>query len=166
MKKIVRFAYRRVITYKSEWLWDKYVHQDSFEEYLLQHQKFNVAGEIQNTFRKLLHVNSKAEQLHFLTGNAISGYIDQLNKKIIQVPDVLGNHYLEFDGYHLDIVNTDITDIEKHKIGITFYSVPYLLLDVINDCYLVSKQVKQENKHETLMFSLESKISICYYENM
>jgi hypothetical protein len=162
--KKIRLAYRLVIDASSTFLWDKYVFEDTYKEYLMQSQLFNSKEQPKNTFRELLNENEKANQLHFLVGIAAKGYIEQLKGHFHRVSDVLGNNYFPFVNYQLDIINTDITDSSKHKIGITFYSPKLVLADTINNCYLVSKEIEKENNFETLMFPMQSNLSICYYE--
>jgi hypothetical protein len=164
-KSKIRLAYRIVIDNSSSLLWDKYVFEDTFREYLMQHQLYNTKDNPKNSFRELLAENEKAEKLHYLVGIAANGYVQQLNGNLHRVSDVLGNHFFPFINYQLDIVNTDIRDITKHKIGITFYSPLLTLIDTINGCYLISKTTDETNTYETLMFSIQPNLAICYLEN-
>jgi len=157
-------AYRIVIDHQSALVWDKYVFEDTYREYLMQHQLFNPKDNQQRTFRELLAENDKAEQLHYLVGIAASNYVQQLKGQLHRVADVLGNHFLPFSNYKLDIVNTDMLDSTKHKIGITFYSPMLLLVGIVNDCYLVSTQTETASGHETLMFPIQANLAICYAE--
>ncbi|SCY47599.1 hypothetical protein [Flavobacterium caeni] len=163
--KKIRLAYRAVIDQQSTWVWDRYVFEDTYKEYLMQHQLFNDKDNPKNTFRELLAENEKAEQLHYLVGIAANGYIEQLKGKLHRVPDVLGNQFLPFSSYRLDIVNTDIVDATKHKIGITFYSPPLLLVDIINNCYLVSAEPDTTTNLETMMFPMQPHLAICAVEH-
>jgi|SRR6218665_291220 len=160
----IRLAYRIIIDQSSALVWDKYVFEDTFREYKMQQQLFNSKEDPKPTFRELLAENEKAEQLHYLTGIAASNYIQQLKGKLYRVPDVLGNQYLPFNNYRLDIVNTDINDRSRHKIGITFYSPELQLIEVINNCYLVSIDFESNNGLETMMFPVQKNLAICYYK--
>jgi len=160
----IRFAYRTIIDNNSTMVWDKYVFEDTYKEYLLQHQLFNNKENPSVSFRELLSENQKASQLHFLVGMAANGYVEQLSGLCHRVPDVLGNNFLPITNYQLDIINTDITDIIKHKIGITFFSPLLVLIDTINNCYLVSKEIEKENQFETVMYPMQPNLSICYFE--
>lgn len=160
----IRLAYRTIIDQNSNLIWDKYVFEDTYKEYLLQHQLFNNKEKPFTTFRELLSENQKANQLHFLVGMAANGYVEQLKGLCPRVPDVLGNNYLPITNFQLDIINTDITDISKHKIGITFFSPLLVWIDTINNCYLVSKEIEKENHFETLMYPIQPNLSICYLE--
>lgn len=160
----IRLAYRLVIDSASTFIWDKYVHEDTFKEYFMQHQQFNSKGNPKNTFRELLSENEKANQLHYLVGIAASNYVDQLKGNFHRVTDVLGNQYFPFTNYQLDIINTDCTDIVKHKIGITFYSPVLAYLGMVEKNYLVSKNSTDCNEFDTIMFPAQPNLAICFYK--
>lgn len=160
----IKLAYRIVIDSSSALLWDKYVFEDTFKEYQMQSQQFNSESNPKNTFRELISENEKANQLHFLTGIAASGYVEQLKGNFHRVTDVLGNNYFPFINYQLDIINTDITDASKHRIGITFYSPLLNYFGIIEANYLISKNSDNKNEFETIMFPVQKNLSICYIQ--
>jgi len=161
----IRLAYRVVIDSTATQAWDRYIFEDTYREYTMQQQLFNSTEAPKNTFRELLSDNPKAEQLHFLAGMAAESYVAQLKGQFYRVADVLGTTYFPFTGYRLDIVNTDITDSSRHKVGITFYSPELVYFGIINNCYLISKDISGGHSgHETLMFPAQPMLSICYYE--
>lgn len=160
----IRLAYRVIIDSSSAGAWDRYIFEDTYKEYLMQQQLFNDKETPIQTFRELLSVNPKAEQLHFLTGMAAQSYVAQLNGNFYRLQDVLGTTFFPFVNYKLDIINTDITDNSKHKIGITLFSPVFTYLGIVNNCYLVSKETDEKAGYETVMFPLQPQLSICYYE--
>lgn len=161
----IRLAYRVVIDSTSVSAWDRYIFEDTHREYLMQQQLFNDKELPVNTFRELLTLNPKAEQLHFLTGMAANSYVEQLRGQFYRLTDELGSTFFPFGGYRLDIINTDITDISRHKIGITFYSPLLTYLGMVNNCYLVSKDTEVKQGYETVMFREQNGLSVCYYED-
>ncbi|KAF2515475.1 hypothetical protein EYY60_02030 [Flavobacterium zhairuonense] len=163
--KKIKLAYRIVIDSSSNFLWDKYVFEDTFKEYQMQSQQFNSDANPKNTFRELLAENEKAEKLHFLVGIAASGYVEQLKGKFHRVADTLGNNYFPFINYQLDIINTDRTDVSKHKIGITFYSPLLSYFGIVEGNYLISMNSDDRNEYETIMFPVQKNLSICYIKN-
>ncbi|MBS7255252.1 hypothetical protein [Flavobacterium branchiicola] len=162
--KNIKLAYRIVLDNTSTFLWDKYVFEDTFKEYQMQSQQFNSVANPKNTFRELLAENEKAQQLHFLTGIAANSYVEELKGNFHRVTDVLGNNYFPFINYQLDIINTDSTDISKHRIGITFYSPLLTYFGIVEGNYLVSKNSDDTNEYETLMFPVQKNLSICYIQ--
>lgn len=160
----IRLAYRVIIDSSSTILWDKYVFEDTFKEYKMQSQQFNSSENPKNTFRELLSENEKASQLHFLVGIAADGYVQQLKGNFHRVSDVLGNQYFPFVNYKLDIINSDITDPLKHKIGITFYSPLLRYFGIIEGNYVVSKNTDDANEYEVIMFPVKQNLSICFIQ--
>ncbi|GGA69052.1 hypothetical protein GCM10008015_07260 [Flavobacterium palustre] len=160
-KSKIRLAYRLVIDNSSTFVWDKYVFEDTYQEYLLQHQQFNSKENPQNTFRELLSENEKAVQLHYLVGISADNYVQQLKGNLYRITDILGNNYFPFTNYRFDIINTDITDISKHKIGITFYSPLLTYLGMIDNHFLLSKNTEESNEFETFMIA-QANLSVCY----
>lgn len=160
----IRLAYRVIIDSSSTLIWDKYVFEDTYKEYQMQSQQFNSVTDPKNTFRELLSENEKAEQLHFLVGIAADGYVAQLKGNFHRVSDVLGNNYFPFINYKLDILNSDIKDQSKHKIGITFYSPLLTYIGIIEGNYVVSKNTANTNEYETIMFPVQRQLSICYIQ--
>jgi len=161
-KSKIRLAYRLVIDNSSTFVWDKYVFEDSFQEYLLQHQQFNSKENPKNTFRELLSENEKSAQLHYLVGISANNYVEQLKGNLYRITDILGNNYFPFTNYRFDIINTDITDITKHKIGITFYSPLLTYLGMVDNHFLLSKNTDESNEFETFMIAAQSNLSVCY----
>ena len=160
----IRMAFRLVIDSAATVTWQKYVFEDTYREYLMQQQLYNKPDNPKSTFRELLHEDDKAEKLHFLTGMAAEPYISQLKGNIYELPDALGNSYLPFVNYKLDIVNTDITDRARHKIGITFYTPLLVLVDMIDNHYLLSKDTDATTYWEILSFPMHPNLAICYLE--
>ncbi|MEL1255552.1 hypothetical protein AAEO57_17305 [Flavobacterium sp. DGU38] len=160
----IRLAYRVIIDSSSTIIWDKYVFEDTFKEYKMQSQQFNSKENPKNTFRELLSENEKASQLHFLVGIAADSYIQQLKGNFYRVSDVLGNQYFPFTNYQLDIINSDVTAISKHKIGITFYSPLLSYFGIIEGNFVVSKNIENTNGYETIMFPVQPHLSICYIQ--
>lgn len=162
----IKLAFRVVIDHTANQPWDRYIFEDTYREYIMQQQLFNDKEKPKHTFRELLSENPKAEQLHFLTGMAAESYITQLKGSFYRLPDVLGSTFFPFTNCRLDIVNTDITDMARHKVGITFYSPLFTYLGIVNNCYLISKNTSNEqNGLETLMFPVQPQLAICYYQS-
>ncbi len=159
----IRLALRVVIGQSSASVWEKYVFEDTYREYIMQQQRFNDKEKPVNTYRELLSVNENAKQLDFLTGMAIESYVTQLKGNYYNVTDVLGNTFFSFEGYKLDIINTDITDMSRHKVGVTFFSPELTYLGIINNCYLVSKDADDTEVYNTVMYPVQANLAICSY---
>lgn len=160
----IRLAYRFVIDQQSVLVWDKYVFEDTYREYLMQCQLFEAKDLPAPTFRELLAQNDKAQQLHYLVGIAADSYVQQLKGRLYRLTDVLGKHAFPFVNYELDIINSAVADKSKHKIGMTFYSPVLTLVDILDHCYLISTDTQNTDQLQTMMFPMQPYLAVCYVE--
>lgn len=165
MKAKIKLAFRIVITQESELLWDRYVFEDSYLEYKIQHQAFDTKDNPVKNYWELLAKNPNAAQIPYLLCTSISNYVTQLGGVIKSLPDVLGNTFFPIETFNLDLIGSHIQDPAKHRIGLTFYTPTLLLIDLIDGKYLLSKDVASENQcRETFMFAFHPQVAISHYE--
>src|SRR5260221_11985759 len=112
-KGIIRFCYRKVINASSPKPWDRYVFESSYKEFLMQAQFYNREKKY-SSFAELLAKVRSAEQLHFLVSAAVTGYIEQLKGIIPDILNNLGRHFMHFDDYRFEIINSSIIDKAAH----------------------------------------------------
>lgn len=160
----IKLAFRIVIDQNSALIWDKYIFEDTYFEYRVQHQVFNDGREPVDNYWELLIKNPDATKIPFLLSASVASYISQLNGSIKSLPDVLGNTFFPIDTFKLDLISSNITDSSKHKIGIIFYTPLLYLIDIIDNRYLLSKGNKHVDDFETFMFPFHSQIAIAYYK--
>lgn len=163
----IRFAYRIVINQHSRTAWEKYIWESTYQEFLMQAQLFNDKTQPALTFKELLSKNEKAEQLHFLVSMAAHPYILQWKGKIYHLADNLGNNFMPFNHYQLDIIDSNIKDIKAHEIGLTFYTPLISLIDIWDGHYLISLDENLQNLSdglETLMFKMQNRLSVAYFK--
>lgn len=163
-KAQIKLAFRIVITKDSQSRWEKFVWDSTYQEYLMQLQLYNDAENPSLTFKQLLSKNEKAEKLHFLVSMAAHPYLLQWKGLVYPMPDTLGNNYLPFQNYRLDIIDSNIKDKNAHEIGITFYSPLLTLIDILDGHYLVSINGNIEDGVETMMFKMQPRLSVVYYK--
>ena len=165
-EKIITLCYRKIIDVTNVNPWDKFVHEDSFAEFKMQAQFYNQENKYSSFSQLLINVPG-AEKLHFLVGGAIIGYIQQQKNIIPDVLDNLGRRFLNFDNFKFEIINSDINDIEKHKIALNFFSKPLVLHEVIGEHLLIS-QFKENESEEvfTNLFKLQPFVSIHSIKNL
>jgi hypothetical protein len=160
MNKSIRFCYRKIIDNNSTKAWERLVFEDSYAEFKMQGQRFNIAGV--NSFGEMLQKNTAAEQLHFLVSGAALGYVQQLNGKIPDVVNSLGRQFLPFINFRFEIINSDIKDVSKHTVAINFFSEPVNWIDSIGDTMLLNiNNEKENNELLTHMLTLQPYLSIC-----
>ena len=136
-RRTIRFCYRKIIDASSEKLWDKYVFESSYSEFLMQSQLYNQEKKY-NTFAELLSNMPGAEKLHFLVSAAIVGYLKQLDSKVPDILNNLGKQFLEFKNYRFEIINSDIKNKSNHQVAINFFSESLIWHDTIDNHMLVS----------------------------
>ncbi len=165
MKKI-KLAFRIVIDQTSEMIWDRYVFDDTYFEYKIQHQAFDDKENPVKNYWELLQKNPNARQIPFLLSGAASNYVSQLNGVIRSLPDVLGNTFFPFENFRLDLVSSHVEDASKHKIGLTFFTPVLLLIDIIDGKYLLSSEVGNKNGFETFMLPFHPQVAIAHYQKI
>ncbi|SEW49466.1 hypothetical protein SAMN05421841_4181 [Chryseobacterium wanjuense] len=160
----IKLAFRIVIDQESTMLWDKYIFEDTYFEYRVQHQVFDNEKEPVDNYWELLVKNPNAAKIPFLLSAVVSNYVAQLNGSIKSLPDVLGTTFFPIETFRLDLISSNVTDASKHKLGITFYTPILQLIDIIDNKYLLSKS--EDTDHlETFMFAFHPQIAIAYYQN-
>ena len=162
MKAKIKLAFRIVIDKNSDMTWDKYIFEDTYFEYKIQHQVFDDKENPVKNYWELLAKNPHAEKIPFLLSSAVANYVSQLNGKIKSLPDVLGNTFFPIESFKLDLISSNLEDSSKHKIGLTFYTPELVLLDIIDNKYLLSKNI--DRGFETFMFAFHPQVAISYYE--
>lgn len=166
MKAKIKLAFRIVIDQNSEMIWDKYIFEDTYFEYKIQHQVFDDKENPVKNYWELLAKNPGANKIPFLLSSAVTNYVSQLNGEIKSLPDVLGNMYFPIENFKLDLISSSTEDSSKHKIGLTFYTPELLLIDIIDNKYLLSKDFESENGFETFMFAFHPKVAISSYQTL
>lgn len=164
MKAKIKLAFRIVIDQNSEMAWDRYVFEDTYFEYKIQHQVFDEADKGVKNYWELLAKNPHAEKISFLLSSAVVNYVSQLKGEIKSLPDVLGNTFFPVESFKLDLISSNIEDPSKHKIGITFYTPELFLIDIIDNKYLLSRSVYEKGGFETFMFAFHPQVAVCFYE--
>ena len=148
-KKIIRFCYRKIIDASAQQVWDKYVFESSYTEFMLQYQFYNQEKKYTSFVELILNVK-KAEKLHFLVSAAVTGYLQQLDYKIPDILNNLGKHFLVFKNYQFEIINSDIKNKSRHQVAINFFSEPLIWHDTIENYLLVSPVNGEKNNDGVL----------------
>jgi hypothetical protein len=160
-QKIIKLCYRKVIDASSQKVWDKYVFESTYNEFLMQAQLYNQEKKY-GSFAELLINVPGAERLHFLVSSAIVGYLQQLKETIPDVLNNLGKHFLPFKNYRFEIINSDMKNKASHQVAINFFSEPLTWHDTVGEYLLVSlsREDNAGNEITTDMVKLQSFLSI------
>ncbi|MDB5242711.1 MAG: hypothetical protein JWP57_3336 [Spirosoma sp.] len=136
-KGLVQLSYCKIIDSSSSTPWEKVVFDETYQEFFMQAQLYNQENKYQ-TFQELLDNVDKAERLHYLTSRAALGYLKQLNQTIPNVVNAFRQVCLPFTQFKFEILASNVTRKETHKIAIYFYSNPLTWIDTIDGQLLVA----------------------------
>lgn len=165
-KGIIQLCYRKIIDASSQKIWDQYVFESSYKEFLMQSQLYNQEKKY-TSFAELVINVPAAERLHFLVAGSIVGYLQQLNQVIPDILDNLGKHFLRFNNYRFEIINSGIKNKAAHQVAINFFSEPMLWHDTV-DNYLLISPFNNEQREEgirTYLFAIQPFLSIYSIKN-
>lgn len=135
--RLITLAYRKIIDASATRPWDKLVLEDSYRELRMQAQRYNPQGQYR-TFGELLHHVPGAEQLHFLVGGSIGGYVQQLGGTVPDIVNNVGRYFLRFSRYQFELINSHLHDPGRHQVALNFYAEPLRWHDTIAPYLLVS----------------------------
>lgn len=137
LKGIIQISVKKIIDNQAQSTWDRYVFDDTYQEFLLQSQFYNQEKKF-TTFREIIERNPVAQKLNFLVSAAILPYLAQLNNILYDIPDLFGNPFLKFTGYKFEIVDSSIKDKSLHRIALTLISEEITWLETIDTKLLVA----------------------------
>jgi len=136
-KALIKIAYRQIIDAAAQTAFEKDILAASYKEYKMKQQTYNTEGTI-HTFTALKEKDGRANSLHYKSGFAIAGIIDSLKNKITILQD--GNpETFVFDVCRFEIIESDITDQQKHKVALHYTSAILTLYQIIGEYLLVAK---------------------------
>lgn len=137
MKGLIRLCYQKRIDAASTKPWERAVFEDTHQEFYMQAQQYDPAGQYP-TLADLLTNVPKAEQIHYLTSRVAVGYLRQLDGTIPDIVNAFGKTCLPFTQFKFEIVASHVTQKEAHKIAIYFYSDPLTWFDTVADQLLLA----------------------------
>jgi len=139
IQRIITLCYRKIIDINSNGNWEKLVFEDTYTEFRMQSQLFNTGKKYQS-FAQLIQEVPGAEKLHYLVSPACIGYLQQLNEKIPDIHNSLGQICLRFKSFRFELINSDLNRKDVHQVAINFYSEPLLWHDTIGNQLLLSSE--------------------------
>lgn len=159
MVREIAFCYRKIIDNSSAGAWEKLVFEDTHFEYKLQAQQLDPHGQYP-AFAQLEKQIPNAKQLHNAVSAAAINYLRQLQDNIPDILDNLGKRFLTFKNFRLEIINSHTSDVNKHKIAISFYSDPMLWIETVGSYLLVAPAQQTEEPLLTHLMTIQPYLSI------
>ncbi|QNF32110.1 hypothetical protein HUW51_04965 [Adhaeribacter swui] len=157
--RLITLCYRKIVDANSTKPWEKLVFEDSYTEFKMQAQLYNQEKKYRSFAELKQHVPG-ADKLHFLVSAAVLGYLQQLNNMVPDILNNLGQHFLKFDQFQFQIINSDILDKSKHQVAIKFYSQPLIWHDTLNQYLLVSESANSGEPALTHLLAIQPYLSI------
>lgn len=141
-KQIITLCYRKIINIQTTKPWEELVFNATYTEFLMQVQNYN-QQKLYQTFAQLTQHVPAAAKLHFLVSSACIGYLQQLNEKIPDIYNVLGQQCLTFSSFKFEIINSDINNKAAHQVAINFYTGLLNWHDTIGNHLLISNPMDE-----------------------
>jgi hypothetical protein len=136
-KGLIRLTYRKAFDAAVQLPADRLVWEETYREFFMQVQAFN-PGNRYATFREVLAHDPAAERLHYLTSRAARGYLQQLDGRIPDVLNALGEPSLPFSQFRFEVLDAPIARPAAHRFAIFFHSEPLTWIGTIGDRLLLA----------------------------
>jgi len=165
---IVNLSFRQYIDHTCEGSFEQSVLFASYHEFLLRSQAYN-PGMKCKTFSEMVANDVRANSLHYKCSFPVSPYIDTLKNRIPVLSDNGGNP-IKFINRQFHIVESDISDITRHKVAITYMTDIMTLIDNIGDYLVLAYGNKAESilswqteVIDTFLLKVVPGLSVCNY---
>ena len=157
----ITLCYRKIIDAAATGAWERLVWEDTYQEFRLQAQTVDPAGQYRSFGQLVQHVPG-AERLHFLVSAAARGYLQQLGGLVPDIVDNLGRRCLPFSQFQFEIINSDVLDRGRHQVAINFFTDPLSWHDTVGSYLLVSTVAgpQPDGSTRTLQVALQPFLSI------
>ncbi len=124
---IIKIAFRQIIDASGTTDFEQKVLSVSYDEFLLKSQAYNIESKFK-TFSEMKRADGRANSLHYKSGFGASALVESLNNIIPGLQDTLGKP-IHFETYQFEIIESDITDINLHKVAIIYFTSSLTLFD-------------------------------------
>ena len=158
----IKIAYRQIIDSRSPSEFEKKLFNDSFDEFYLQSQAYSDGGRLK-TFQDLIGQNPKANSLHYKVGFSVGRYIAELKNVIPGLRDSIGKP-LAFENHEFQLIDSDISNKNAHKIAIIYISDWFDLLAVAGNYLIVGTPHGGDGSTSTLTIQVRDNLSIVEWD--
>jgi hypothetical protein len=163
---LIKLAYQQVIDASSTGEFEKRVFEDTYEEFLIQAQAYNRENMF-TSFDQLTANNPKANSLHYKVGFAIGLYVKELNNRIPGLYDSLNRVHIPFAGYQFEILASDITDKQVHKVSLLYTTDTLTLFGMAGNHMLLATGDQLNNASpegvDTFFIPVQERMAIVSY---
>jgi hypothetical protein len=150
---LIKLTYKHVIDALAQAEFERNIFHASYQEFKMKSQAYNLDSEM-HTFTEMKAKDGRANSIHYKISFSALHFLIPLNKKIPAITDTLGKQ-LEYDSVVFELIESDITQIKAHKVGIKFITGTYVLHQIIgNNLVLSAEDVLNEGGTFTETFTL------------
>ncbi len=165
-KGVITISYRQVIDHSSNTAFARNVYHLSYQEFLLKSQVYNTGAELK-TFSQMKAKDGRANSLHYKSGFAASGHIEALKGNVPGIADEAGAS-LQFETYRFELLESNIEQIEEHRVAIHYITGVLTLIAVIGDRLLLAygnqlSKLEAGESVSTFLLTLQPGINIDHY---
>ena len=165
---IINLSFKQYINPNTTDPFERAVIEASYKEFVERSVAYNPDFEFR-TFSEMVDNDGKANSLHYKCGQAITQHIDDLKGRIPVLADNAGNH-IKFVNRQFHILESDITDITKHRVAITYLTDLMTLVDNIGEYLVLAYGNKAESLLnweggliDTFLLKMAPGLSVCNY---
>ncbi|MCG2614138.1 hypothetical protein LZZ85_07590 [Terrimonas sp. NA20] len=169
-KALVKLAFRHEIGPAFSGSFEKDVFLDSYNEFRLQAQAYNREG-VHTTLEELIASNPKANSLHYKVGFAVGLYISALKNQIPGIKDLIpGSSHPSFESHEFEIIHSNLSDRNAHRVAVTFYTGILTLLETVGDQVLLANgdlsQLPAGEWMSTFMIRPSTLVTVHQYQSL
>ncbi|HTH82918.1 MAG TPA: hypothetical protein VL490_08275 [Mucilaginibacter sp.] len=156
---LIKLLYRQVIDASSTGSFERNVFNVTYDEFKLKSQAYNPAGDL-TTFTQLKAHDGRANSLHYKISFAAGNLIAALDNKIPALKDNI-NSGVPFDVAKFELIESDLTNKDAHKLAINYMTETLTLFEIIGDYMVLAVGEFDEDKTaETFILKMQPNLSI------
>ncbi len=162
--EVIRLTYKHIINAASSSDFDKSIFHLTYDEFLLKVQTYLLENPC-NTFSEIKKKDGRANSLHYKISFPVNHLLTATDTMPV-IKDNMGNN-LRYDMAKTELVESDITDREKHEVAIIYTTPELVLRKTIGEYLLLSKKEDTNEKMEsteTFMIRVQPYITITHFQ--
>lgn len=165
-KSIIQLTCRHTIDFATAAGLERNILEATYKEYLLKSQAYNPTGEY-TSFSALKKADGRANSIHYKIGFAADHFISGFRNQIPYLQDVHGVPIV-FEKYRFELIESDINDMQKHKVAIYFTTGNCTCFAEIGNHLLLAygSHIGDNGPVETFMVPLLPGISISSFQQL
>jgi hypothetical protein len=141
---LIQLHYIKIIEHNNSGEWEKLVFEESYQAFLNRSLYYDNDNKYK-TFSELVSNVPDAVGLNSLVGDSIDTHVQGLDT-IPDIVNISGENFLPLHDFFFEFIESDISDMEKHKIAIHFISKPFIFHATVDNYFLVSLQPEVSKK--------------------